>query len=746
LDDAGKEVKDERLAVNWKPSRIGFVSALTETFSFLTIRDTEESLLYDDRGLYNGGAATFIKEWIERRFLERGKTADHRFCTETYDSIRRRTYRERESLNPPGRLCLWNGILNLTGETPVSLDPHNPSEPFVTRLPVIYDPAATCPRFVAFLERVLPDERWRTIIQEMFGYCLKPGNPFKTAFFLIGPPDCGKSTLLEVLRGILGSENTSTVALQSLSDNRFAGASLFGKLANIYTDLSPKLIRDAGLFKMLTGGSDHVPGEKKFQQPFSFVNPAKLLFSANAMPAVPWGDEAFFRRWAVIEFQVRVPSTEQRPFYESELLEEASGILNWALAGLARLESRGRFDTEGILANTSTRWRRLSDSLAWFADEGVVRDRGEWMTKADFYAAYTEFCEERGVEARSQTDVGKEIPQLIPGVKAGFPKVGGKGGKTQRAWMGLRLRTSSDPVSGNELSRYDTEGSTGSTGSTPMSSITPTRARENNNIPEPPVEQVEPVEPISSVQAHDAPGANPPSEISDGGEPVIQQISGKNGLSGAPKGVTGAPESMPAEPGSWLEPPVRIPARGQGSGLVATPPAPPAPDPWPAPKEAPYEPPPGLSYAYEAAQEWVAAQQGAPFCLVDLEKFLLDGGHQVAAVNGACGRICGNGTIRRLKDGRWIATGEPDPPPEKAPPTPVVEEQDPGAPPPEPAGEDDPLDGVLPEPDKWGRWKHGTRTGWHLKCPPCGRPGHNCSTCPSCREQEAAWRRKHPEG
>ncbi len=173
-------------------------------------------------------------------------------------------------------------------------------------------------------------------------------------------------------------------------------------------------------------------------------------------------------------------------------------------------------------------------------------------------------------------------------------------------------------------------------------------------------------------------------------------------------------------------------------------------EPWPAPKEAPYEPPPGLNYAYEAAQEWVAAQQGAPFCLVDLEKFLLEGGHQVGATNGACGRICGNGTIRRLKDGRWIATGEPDPPPEKAPPTSaptsVAEEQDPGAPPPEPAGEDDPLDGVLPEPDKWGRWKHGNRIGWHLRCPPCGRPGHNCSTCPSCREQEAMWRRKHPEG
>lgn len=737
VDSKGNSVP-EADAVGWKPNRIGFVSAILNTYSFITLRDTEESLLYDQQGLYNGGASAFIKEWIEARFQEKTKTSDHRFCSETYDSIRRRTYRERESLNPPGRLCLWNGILDLSGSGPVSIAPHDPSVPFVTRLPVVFDPAATCPRFIAFLERVLPDEQWRTVVQEMFGYCLKPGNPFKTAFFLIGPTDCGKSTLLEVLRGLLGPENTSTVALQSLSDNRFAGASLFGKLANIYTDLSPKLIRDAGLFKMLTGGSDHVPGEKKFQQPFSFVNPAKLLFSANAMPAVPWGDEAFFRRWAVIEFQTRVPPTEQRPFYEAELLEEASGILNWALVGLARLETRGRFDTGGVLTDTSAKWRRLSDSLAWFATEGVVRDRKAWMPKADFYAAYTEFCEDRGVEARSQTDVGKEVPQLLPGVRAGFPKIGGERGKTVRAWMGIRPLILDDSEGVVSTSRLDTVASTPSTASTGLSGIYSGveggGGTKERYIWKPPVEGVEGVE-VPTARSGENPGDTIARSENSG-----DTIARHGALEEAVACQTVA-DAKPAEPGSWQEGPVaRVFRSEKTEPPVGTPP-----EPWQPPRDAPYEPPAGLSYAYEAAQEWVRGKDGIPFALVELEKFLLGGGHPVGAVNAACGRTCGNGLIRRLKDGRWITAGSPDPAPEPVP-SPVVEETDPGAPLPVADGEDDPLDGLLPEPDQWGRWKHGNRIGWHKPCGPCGVPGHNCSSCQRCRVEEAAWRARHPAG
>lgn len=486
-----------------EPYRPGFVSAMTTLYSFATprvtgagSREVEDTYLYDGRGLYNGGAVSFIREWTEARFAEHGKTASITFCRETIDSVRRLTFVERDEFNPPGFLSVANGVLDLTARVPL-LVPHLPNRPtlmFTSRMPTEYVPTAGCPRFMAFLDRVVPDEKWRDVIQEFFGYCLKPGNPFKLAFFLVGPHDTGKSTLLEVLRGVLGPENTTTIALQNLADNRFASAGLFGKFANIYTDLSPKLVHDTGLFKMLTGGSDRVPAEKKFQAQFDFVNPAKLIFSANSMPSVPEADDAFFRRWAVIEFPNQVPLREQTPFYERLLLDEAPGILNWALMGLARLVARGRFD-DIVLENTRSKWRRLSNSLAWFTDDRVERDRAASVTKADFYAAYTEFCEDNGVEVRSTADVGRELPQLLPGVHASVAKPGGRAGKSVKVWMGARIRSPDQDGQLTIDSGGDgADGSTGSTGSTPSSGIVYGKVEGNIHDAKMVVERVEQVE------------------------------------------------------------------------------------------------------------------------------------------------------------------------------------------------------------------------------------------------------------
>jgi P4 family phage/plasmid primase-like protien len=541
-----------------EPNRLAFVTALQKTYSFITLRDTGEVLLYDRHGVYNGGALAFMGEWIEMKHRERDRTATQRFVAESVDSVKRSTYLERDSLNPPGRLCLNNGVLDLDVSPRVKVD-HSPDHHFVMRLPVDYDPDATCPNFLKFLSEVLPQQDKQDVIQEMFGYCLRPGNPYKVAFFLMGEFDSGKSTLLEVLRGLLGDENTSTIALQSLADNRFASAGLFSKLANIYTDLSPRLIKDVGLFKMLTGGSDHVPAEKKFQAPFAFVNPAKLIFSANALPAVPWGDDAFFRRWVTLEFGVQIPQDRQVPFLESKLLEEAPGILNWALAGLDRLLARGRFPDTGSVEETRQRWRRLSDSLAWFAEEVIIRERGSWVAKNEFYATYAEFCEDHGVEARSQTDVGIELPHLVPGVHATVAKPGGRSGKSVRVWMGVRLKASGldEPVPAPSLA-----GSTGSTDTTPISGITPTRVERGVMLGKD-VEQVEHVE-------REPPRADP-EDLFDGQTTRADRARERLGEAEPPPPPATSPPSPPTPPEAARNMVGGIPGTGDELG-VKTPP------------------------------------------------------------------------------------------------------------------------------------------------------------------------------
>ena len=469
-----------------RPNKWAFVRTLRLMENFATLTDTAEVLHHHD-GIYNGHAERFVDRWIEVQFDLKNSIATEHFKREALGSLKALTYIDRSELNPPGWLCLANGLLDLRSPSnPCFQDGFDPSVRLTYKLPVRFDATATCPLFLEFLERAVPGEAERAHIQEFVGYLLLPGNAYKLAFFIVGPRNTGKSTFLEIVRGLLGRKNTATIALQSLAENRFASAALYGKLANIYADLSPRLIKDAGLFKMLTGGSDEVPAERKFEAPFSFVNTAKLLFSANAMPSVPWGDDAFFDRWSVITFDQMVPVSDRVPFYERKILDsEASGILNWALEGLSRLDRRGRFDLGGSVTKTREVWKRLSDSLAWFVSERLERCKGEHIVKSDLYTAYTTFCEDNAVEARTQVDVGRELPQLLPGVHAAFAKIGGK---MFRVWTPVRLKIGGQT---SDFAREDVRQDTLDTADTGPPGIS--RNGQNHTIPEAPVSHVSPV-------------------------------------------------------------------------------------------------------------------------------------------------------------------------------------------------------------------------------------------------------------
>ncbi|EQD53384.1 phage/plasmid primase, P4 family domain protein, partial [mine drainage metagenome] len=156
---------------------------------------------------------------------------------------------------------------------------------------------------------------------------------------LYGPGNNGKSTTLGVMEDLLGPECYSTETLQSLSDNRFAVASLWGRLANICADIPSRAVQYTGTFKMVTGG-DPVRAERKFRDTFSFVNDSKLVFSANELPEVNDRTEAFWRRWIVIPFNVDLTGREDRGL-PGKLHAELPGILCWALDGLRLVRETG---------------------------------------------------------------------------------------------------------------------------------------------------------------------------------------------------------------------------------------------------------------------------------------------------------------------------------------------------------------------------------------------------------------------
>lgn len=94
------------------------------------------------------------------------------------------------------------------------------------------------------------DPTIRALLEEVVGYTFYRRNELRKAFILTGEKHNGKSTYLDMICQLLGSDNTVSLDLNELGD-RFKTAELFGKLANIGDDIGDEFIANPAIFKKL---------------------------------------------------------------------------------------------------------------------------------------------------------------------------------------------------------------------------------------------------------------------------------------------------------------------------------------------------------------------------------------------------------------------------------------------------------------------------------------------------------------
>ena len=322
------------------------VEELMKTYTFKTLSDTETILRYKE-GKYHYGGELIIKAELERLG---GYSITTHLRIEVINHIKARTLVDRSEFDKDlDILNVKNGLVNIrTGEFKV----HDPKYLSLVQLPVLYNPKARPQKIITFMYNVL-DPSDVPLMLEYIGYCLIRINNLQKDLMCVGDEDNGKSVLLKVISHLLGRENISSKTLRSLVEGRFATADLYGKLANIFADISARRLQDLEAFKVLASG-DRISAERKFQDSFEFESTAKLIFSANTPPK-PTEDmeNAYYKRWVLINFNLR-----KNCYFCKKLIvkdpdlvenltteEELSGLLNLALISARRLLSKRRRDT-----------------------------------------------------------------------------------------------------------------------------------------------------------------------------------------------------------------------------------------------------------------------------------------------------------------------------------------------------------------------------------------------------------------
>ena len=302
---------------------------------FITLRDTEE-VLYFDETKYNLGGEGIIRHEIERLA---GRCTSHMYA-EILAKVKANTYFDRNSFDVnPMLLNTTNGVLHMPT---MRIFPHDPKMAFRTKLNARHDPKAVPTKFMRFLTEVIDGPQDRQTIIEMFAAALLRNafNP-KKAVILVGDGANGKSVLLRTMFDVFGVNSTSAMPTHDLLCNRFSKADLEYKMLNICGDISQRDFKHLSELKSIIDG-EAIEVEKRHQGMFTMYPYSKLFFAINHLLDINDTDP-IYRRLIVIRFNKQFKGSDCNPNLLAELTteEEKSGILNLLVHNAKNLMSQG---------------------------------------------------------------------------------------------------------------------------------------------------------------------------------------------------------------------------------------------------------------------------------------------------------------------------------------------------------------------------------------------------------------------
>lgn len=402
------------------------LNGLEEETNFFCVQETDELIHFEQAtGRYKDDGIFRVKGFCEGVIREAGTI---RHCTtgvitEVEQHVRRHSFvsiKEFETENKT-YIPLANGILDITT---MELIPYSKEFRFIKTLGVNYKPDATCPNFEKVLtdicidENGQPDLKMRKSIIQMFAYCMWRAYPMQYMFFLIGGGANAKGTILGALQEFLGSDNVSNRSVTALSENRFAGADLFRKHANISNELTVDEVKNVDLLKSLVSGTDYITAERKFEQPFNFMSYAKIIIATNAPPKTQDASDGFYRRLNLIRFQKQFLGKDDRKELK-ELVkqpDELSGILNLALVELKEWLNEDKLKPEADFANSMPidevreLYERMSDTVASFRYDAIelTFEEEDVVSKDMIFKTYKQYCKSKKISPLTENKFWKE--------------------------------------------------------------------------------------------------------------------------------------------------------------------------------------------------------------------------------------------------------------------------------------------------------------------------------------------------
>src|SRR5215212_2049193 len=340
----------------------------------------------------------------------------------------------------PWLINCQNGTLELrTGK----LKDHDPANHITKIVPVDYDPEAARSRFLRFLKETLIDDAVIKFVKRYSGYTLTGITRERLLAILYGFGKNGKTTLVELLRDVMGNYATNTDT-ETLLMKRYQGvgndvAALKGARFVSAAEVEPGRRLAESKVKQLTG-RDTVTARFLFGEPFDFRPQFKLWLSTNNKPVVRGTDDAIWDRIRLVPFEQRFVGDRCDPKLPEKLRGELAGVLAWMVEGCLEWQEHGLGEPETVREATD-QYRAEMDTLAAFLDEECVIATDSRVLAERLYQSYAMWCDKSGERKESKKAFVARLEER------GFKRRRETSGvnKGRYIWLGIGFRSGDKP-------------------------------------------------------------------------------------------------------------------------------------------------------------------------------------------------------------------------------------------------------------------------------------------------------------
>jgi len=322
-----------------------------------------------------------------------------------------------DKFNPNGELLnVSNGTIDLrTGE----IRDYAPEDLITKVMPVIYNPDAVAPQFLEGLSNMLRNQEMVDYVINALGASLVNYPDRRKIYFLVSGPKGGKTTLINIIRGVLGAGYHTVCSREVLlhTGNRDSGgpkhqlADLFGKRIITCEELGTSNLLDGEQIKQMTGNS-YLKADKKFKDSFEFRLEGTFFVATNfcVHPKSP-DDPAFWERARLIEFEPILEDKIVKGFESKILSSEKEGVLNLLIQGARRFIANN-YEVpnmpESVIASTKA-MEDDADSIGSFIRERVRKKLGSDIPKGWQYEQYQIYCEDVKKRCETQNALSKRL-------------------------------------------------------------------------------------------------------------------------------------------------------------------------------------------------------------------------------------------------------------------------------------------------------------------------------------------------